>query len=338
LARHIPDGPGSSGFDDITLLPDSVPELNMEDIELKTSFLGKSLHYPILINALTGGTQEAEKINRTLAYLARKYGLAMAVGSQSIALDKPAVKGSFTVVRAMNPDGVILANLSANSSVKEALEAIKMIEADGLQLHFNVPQELAMSEGDRSFRGVLDKVKRIADTCPVPVIAKEVGFGFSRESIKKLYDCGIRIFDNGGKGGTNFLLIEEQRGGRFDQQLADWGIPTAASLAEIVDLQLPIQIVASGGIRLASDLVKAMAMGAELVGIGSPFLKILHTEGMEALERRLDRLIYQTKAVFLMTGASDCSQIKNKPLIITGRTAEWLRARGVDPGQWCRTP
>lgn len=306
----------------------------MEDIELSICFMEKRLKYPVLINALTGGTEQAKKINRNLAHLAQKYGIAMAVGSQTIALEEPGLRDSFTVVREMNPDGLILANVSANSPVKDALEAVKMISADGLQLHFNVPQELAMSEGDRDFKGMLDNVKRIVDASPVSVVAKEVGFGFSRESVAKLYSCGVRIFDNGGKGGTNFLAIEDQRNGMFDQQLSDWGIPTAASLGEILALQLPVQIIASGGIRRASDLAKAMAMGAALVGISGLFLKILLEEGIEALDRRMDRFFYQSQAIFLMSGARDCNAMKEKPLIITGQTAEWLRIRGVDPQQW----
>lgn len=309
----------------------------MDDIDLSCSFLGKKLACPVIINALTGGTDEAAEINRGLASLAHKYGLAMAVGSQTIALERPGLDKSFAVVRDMNPEGVILANVSANSSVEDCLAAVDMIAADGLQLHFNVPQELAMNEGDRNFRGILENVGLITQACPVPVIAKEVGFGFSRESALKLFNCGVRIFDNGGKGGTNFLAIEGHRGGRLSQALSNWGISTAASLGEILALKLPVQIIASGGIRQASDLAKAIAMGAELVGIGGFFLKILLQEGIQELDQRLDQLFYQTKAVFLMAGAADCMEIKKKPVIILGRTAEWLKTRGIDPVQWCRS-
>ena len=57
-----------------------------------------------------------------------------------------------------------------------------MIAADALQLHLNVPQELAMREGERHFSGMLDNIARIAALSPVPVIAKEVGFGLSRKA------------------------------------------------------------------------------------------------------------------------------------------------------------
>lgn len=331
------DGPDQNGFEDIALIPDAVPDLNLDDIDLSCKFLGKELASPIIINAMTGGTEEAKAINRQLASLAGKYGMAMAVGSQTIALEDQRLMDSFTVAREMNPQGALIANVSANCPAVKALAAVKMIAADGLQLHFNLPQELAMNEGDRQFRGMFDNVNEIATCCPVPVIAKEVGFGFARESVLKLYDCGINIFDCGGKGGTNFLAIEDQRGGMFDQSFYDWGIPTAASLAEIVALKLPIQVVASGGIRSAGDLAKSIAMGADLAGITGLFLKILLNEGYEELERKMDRFLYQSKAVFLMTGSRNCTEIRKKPLLIFDRTAEWLRLRGIEPSQWSQT-
>lgn len=330
------DGPGSSGFEHISLIQDSVPELDLDEIDLGISFLGKQLQYPILINALTGGTEQAGMINRQLAGLARKHGIAMAVGSQTIALEEPGLRDSFTVVREMNPDGVVLANISANRPVENALEAVQMIQADALQLHLNIPQELAMSEGDRKFKGILDNIKQIVQASPVPVIAKEVGFGLSQESVARLYASGIRMVDNGGRGGTNFLNIEDQRDGLFDQHLSVWGIPTAVSLGEIIALQLPIKIIASGGIRKAVDFVKAIAMGADLVGISGLFLKVLLEQGSAELDHQMDRFFYQSRAVFLMSGARNCQAMREKPVIITGETAERLRLRGIDPGQWAQ--
>lgn len=337
IANKSSDGPAESGFSDISLVHDAVPELAMDDIDLKASFLGKEVKYPVIINAITGGTELAQKINGCLASIAHKHGLAMAVGSQTIAIEKKELKASFTVVREYNPDGVIVANISAGATLADALEAVNMLNADGLQLHLNVSQELAMREGERSFTGIIDNVARIVDGSSVPVIAKEVGFGLSREAVKKLYDAGVRQFDIAGQGGTNFVVIEDQRGGMFGGELDEWGISTACSLGEVLSLQLPITIIASGGIRKASDVAKALAMGADLTAIAAPFLKTLLQDGAEELDRRMEEFIYRLKAIFLMTGARDCREIKSKPVIISGPTAQWLRARNIDPALWaCR--
>jgi isopentenyl-diphosphate delta-isomerase len=319
---------------DIHLVNNSVPELDLSDISTSVCLAGKTLDYPIIINALTGGTDEAFYINQELARLAKEYGLAMAVGSQAIAFSDDTAQDTFSIVRDVNPDGLLLANLSAMSSPEEADQAVQMIKADAIQLHFNVGQELAMREGDRCFRGILDNVAQIVEKSAVPVIAKEVGFGFSREAVGQLYQAGVRIFDTGGKGGTNFIAIEDQREGLFQGQLDDWGIATASSLAEIAALKLPITIIASGGIRDACDIGKALALGANLAGMASPLLKTLIKGGPEWLATYMEGLLYRLKAVFLMAGARDCQQLRNCPVVITGETAAWLRARGIDPHWW----
>ncbi len=307
--------------------------MNLEEIDLSLSFLNKEVQYPLIVNALTGGTAQAMAINRALARMALKYRLPMAVGSQSIALESPEASPSFSIVRDINPNGIILANMNAACRVEEALEAIRMISADALQLHFNVVQELAMAEGDRRFKGILDNVRRIAGESPVPVIAKEVGFGFSRESAQCLYEAGIEIIDCGGQGGTNFIVIEDQRGGNFAGELDTWGIPTAISLIEVT--QMPVkQVIASGGIRSALDAGKALALGADLIGMAAPLLKAFVTGGLETLDQSLSGFFYRLKSVFLLCGARDLQEIRRKPLIILGETAEYLRLRGIDPSHW----
>lgn len=318
------------------LLHQALPELDLDKIDLQQKVLGKTLRYPLLINAMTGGTDLATEINRSLALIAGELELAMAVGSQHIALAEPSRRASFAVVREVNPHGLIIANVSASAGPEEALAAVEMINADGLQLHLNVPQELAMREGERSFAGILGNIRQIVAASPVPVIAKEVGFGLSRESAIQLYNAGVTWLDNSGQGGTNFIAIEDLRRGCFAGELNGWGLPTAASLAEIISLGLPVRIVASGGIRTAIDTAKAICMGASLVGMAGPLLRILMDEGPGSLKVYLQDWIYRTKAVFLMTGSQDIKSLQNKPLLILGQTAAWLEARQIDPHTWSR--
>lgn len=336
IASCTADGPCTSGLEDVQLINNSIPEIDLNEVSAKSSFLGKTLEYPVIINALTGGTDEAYTINLELARLAVKYGLGMAAGSQQIALEDPKVKNTFAIIREINPDGLVLANLSASASIGDVKEAVDMLAADAIQLHFNVPQELAMPEGERTFKGILNNVGRIADSLSVPIIAKEVGFGFSREAVDELFAAGVRVFDIAGKGGTNFIKIEDQRKGLFQGEFDDWGISTASSLAEIVALKLPITIIASGGIREAMDAGKALALGADLVGIAAPFLKALLNGGTEMLENMTNDLLYRLRALFLMAGAQSCQQMRSCPVVITGKTAEWLRARNIDPQSWAQ--
>lgn len=287
-----------------------------------------------MINAVTGGTDRALRINRCLSLLANKYNIPMAVGSLNVAIEEPKTSPSFEIVRKNNPHGLIIANIGANESPGKAVKAVEIIDADALQLHFNVPQEIAMTEGERSFKNVVANVKEIIAVSPVPIIAKEVGFGFSRETVKKLFTCGIHIFDNSGQGGTNFITIENKRGGALTAGFEDWGIPTAWSLGEIKALQLPITIIAAGGIRNSVDAAKAIAMGANMIGLAAPFLKAFINEGEFGAETYLQNFLYGLKAAALLTGSSDLEGLARQPLIILGQTAEWLRARGIDPGYW----
>lgn len=306
----------------------------MDEIDLSTSFLGREMDLPIIVNAITGGTAKAEKINKFLARMAKKYNIAMAVGSQTIAIKSPELANTFKVVRQENPQGIILANIGANEDVAHVIKAIEMITADAIQLHFNIPQELAMREGNRNFKGVLPNVREIVKHSPVPVIAKEVGFGFSKETILALFNAGVKIFDIAGKGGTNFIVIEDQRGGMFQGEFDDWGIPTAYSLAETLSLKLPIQVISSGGIRTTLDITKSLAIGADYVGIAGLFLKLIINQNEKNLEKIVNNMIYRLKASLLMCGAKNIRELRQKPVIITGQAREYLKARSIDITCW----
>lgn len=327
---ELEDGPVPSGFDDVFLLHQSIPVCDLEQINTTTSFLGKFLRQPLIINALTGGVDETVKINKALAEVAKETGIAMAVGSQSAALENTKVAESFVIVRRVNPEGLILANVSALIPWKAALQAVEMISADGLQLHFNIPQELIMKEGDRFFGRLLDNISEIVARMPVPVIAKEVGFGFSRETVFSLFGCGIRVIDLGGQGGTNFIAIEQMRRNQDAiSPLSDWGIPTSISLLETISTKLPLSIVASGGIRSALDVAKSLAAGAQVVGVAGPFLRTLIKHSQKILENEILSWQSELQKIMLLVGAANIYQLRSMPIIITGKTKIWLDQRGV---------
>ena len=280
---------------------------------------------------MTGGHPEVKHINRSLARVAAQAGIAMAVGSQTAGLEDSKVRDTYRVAREENPDGILLANVSALSSPVMVKEAIEMIEADGIQLHLNVAQELAMAEGDRNFRGTLANIEKIVALSKVPVIIKEVGFGLSRETIKKMYDVGVRYIDVGGQGGTDFIRIEYMRSGRdYREKFQNIGISTANSLIESLSLDLPILVLASGGFTGGSDVASALALGAKLVGMAGHFLQVLTQDSEQGLNERVDTIIEDLRHTMLMVGAANLKELTGKPLVISGKTAEWLLRRGID--------
>ena len=330
LALQFSESPYKAGFDDIRLLHCALPELSIDQIDITAEFMGRKLTAPLLINALTGGAEELTPFNKTLARVAARTGIAMAVGSQSIALKNNKLARTFAIVRENNPEGVILANVGAGIKCADALRAIEMIDADALQVHLNIPQELIMAEGDRNFQNYLQNIVEIVTAVKVPVIVKEVGFGISREVARTLLANGVVNFDIGGLGGTNFIVIENRR--NKDECAAyfeEWGIPTVCSLVEVAGLHVPGQIVATGGIRNPLDAAKALALGADMVGVAGAFIRIIKKGTENNLVDYINGFKENLKKILLMSGAGNLKQLRQKPLLITGFCREWLEQRGI---------
>lgn len=317
---------GNPLFDDVLLVHNSLPECDFYEVDTSTMFLNKNINFPLMINAMTGGSEFTEDINRDLSLIAKEFNLPMAVGSQTLAMeDKDAIK-SYQIVRENMKDGIVLGNLSGRATVDEAKFAVEMIGADGLQIHLNPAQELAMEEGDRTFRGILTNIEKIVASLDVPVIVKEVGFGMSKEVVKRLYDSGVRIVDVSGYGGTNFMEVENLRNPENDlSELYSWGIPTAMSVIGAKSLGLDdLQIISSGGVRNSLDIAKSIAIGADMVAISGEILSYLIHGGYEYTMQYLAGLIYKTKIVMTLTGSKNIEELKKTKYFITGRLKDLL--------------
>lgn len=317
---------GNPLFDDVLLVHNSLPECDFYEVDTSTMFLNKKINFPLMINAMTGGSEFTEDINRDLSLIAKEFNLPMAVGSQTLAMeDKDAIK-SYQIVRENMKDGIVLGNLSGRATVDEAKFAVEMIGADGLQIHLNPAQELAMDEGDRTFRGILTNIEKIVASLDVPVIVKEVGFGMSKEVVKRLYDSGVRIVDVSGYGGTNFMEVENLRNPENDlSELYSWGIPTAMSVIGAKSLELDdLQIISSGGVRNSLDIAKSIAIGADMVAISGEILSYLIHGGYEYTMQYLAGLIYKTKIVMTLTGSKNIEELKKTKYFITGRLKDLL--------------
>ncbi|KAF3884726.1 MULTISPECIES: type 2 isopentenyl-diphosphate Delta-isomerase [Nostocales] len=295
-----------------------LPEIDIDEIEIGTKFLGKQLGAPLLISSMTGGTEQAGVINRRLAEVAQHYKFAMGVGSQRVAVEKPQVAETFAV-RKYAPDILLLANLGAvqlnyNYGLDECKKIIDILEADALILHLNPLQECIQPRGDKNFKGLIDKINKLCVQLPVPVIAKEVGNGISDTMAQKLLAAGVKAIDVAGAGGTSWAKVESERAEnalqrRLGSTFADWGLPTAECITSIRAMAPHVPLIASGGLRNGLDVAKALALGADIAGLAMPFLQA--AAASDALVRELaDVLIAEIITVLFCTGNATLDELR----------------------------
>ena len=309
----------TNGLENYRFTHSCLPELNRNDIDISTTFLGKHLAAPLLISSMTGGTAQAGIINRHLAEVAQQYKLAMGVGSQRVAVEKPQVADTFAI-RKYAPDILLFANLGAvqlnyKYGVDECLRIIDILAADALILHINPLQECIQPSGDVNFHGLLDKIDKLCYALPVPVIAKEVGNGISASMAEKLIAAGVAAIDVAGAGGTSWAMVESERAEnalqrRLGRTFADWGIPTAECITSIRAIAPNIPLIASGGLRHGLDIAKAIALGADIAGLAMPFLQAA-AASPEALAELTEVLIAEITTVLFCTGNTTLYQLKH---------------------------
>lgn len=309
----------TTGLEKLHFTHNAVPEISMDEVALDLELFGRQLKAPLLISSMTGGTDEAAQINRRLAEAAQEVGVAMGLGSQRAAIEDPALAETFRV-RQLAPDILLFANLGAvqfnyGYGLDECKMAVEMIEADALILHFNALQEALQPEGDINFAGLLPQIERVCRELEVPVVAKEVGWGFSAETAKRLVEAGIAAIDIAGAGGTSWSQVEmhrveDPRQARLASLFIDWGIPTAASLRQVHQAVPDLPLFASGGLRSGVDIAKCIALGAELGGMASPFLKAANLS-LEATIAELESTRDELKVCMFATGSDNLAALKN---------------------------
>lgn len=321
----------TSGFCDIQFVHQSLPDINIDDIDLTTTVGELELSSPIFINAMTGGGGErTTNINRELSLAAAKTGIGMAVGSQMAAIKDPTQRKTFEIVREVNPDGFVVANLGSEATVEQVKLAIDMLGANAIQIHLNVIQELVMPEGDRSFNGALKRIEDIVSKVDVPVIAKEVGFGISSETAKKLHSVGVEIIDVGGFGGTNFSEIENKRRENKLNFFNHWGLLTTASIVEVKQSLPSVDIISSGGLSNSLEVLKSLALGANLCGLAGYFLEVLFKDGSEGVVESIEGIHQDLRLMMTALGKKTIKEVQNAPIVITGETYHWLNQRNFN--------
>jgi isopentenyl-diphosphate delta-isomerase len=345
LNQNVQARKATTGFEDIHFIHKTLPEIDEQEIDLSTTVFNHKFSAPLIVGAITGGTLEATKINATIAEAVEELGVGMGVGSQRAAIEDKKFEKTFSIARKKAPTAFLIANLGGvqlvnGYAVKEVKKAIEMIDADAVAIHLNPLQEAVQPEGQTNFRGVLERIRDVAKELDRPVIVKETGAGIAAEDAEKLEAAGVKGIDVSGAGGTSFAAVEFYRAKkrckglqrRLGDVFWDWGIPTAISIVE-VSQTVSIPVIASGGIRDGVDVAKALALGANLTGLAQPVLQTA-VKGVKETKNTLSLLIKELKSVMFLVGVDSVEALQQVPLVVTGKTAEWLRMRGFNPERY----
>jgi isopentenyl-diphosphate delta-isomerase len=316
-------------LDCVELVHDSLPELAMSDLELEVSMFGKRLRAPLLIAAMTGGTEEAGEVNHTLAKIAERRGYAFGLGSQRAMQRAPDTAWTYDV-RKVAPSVLLLGNVGVVQAREQTSQVVdklvRDIGADALCVHMNPAMEVIQPEGDRDFRGCLDTFARLSHELSVPVIAKETGNGISPRTANRLREVGIGCIDVSGAGGTSWVGVEtlraEGEAKEVGQRFWDWGVPTAASV--VYARRAGHDVIATGGIRTGVDVARAIALGAKIAGIARPVLQALKEGGEAGADAYLERVERELATVLLLTGSRTLAHLQRAPRVLRGELNDWL--------------
>lgn len=320
----------------VHLVHQALPELAVDDIDLSTPLCGTTLRAPLVISGMTGGTEQAGQINRDLARVAQRLGVAFGVGSQRAMAQHPELLPTFQV-RDVAPDVFLIGNLGAVQARRfgatRVAELVEAIGADAMAIHLNPAMELIQDDGDRDFRGALDAIAELATTLPVPVIAKETGCGLSAQAATALARAGVKTVDVSGAGGTSWVAVEARRATdgsaarELGEELWDWGIPTAVSVA--VCAAHDLNVIATGGLRSGLDVAAAIALGATCGGLAAPVLRAQRHGGEAGAMQYLERVIQSIRAVTLLCGCRRSADLADAPRHVGAPLRAWLDDLGV---------
>lgn len=313
----------TTGLEDFYLMHEALPELDFAAVNTHTTLLDKALTTPIIISSMTGGADEAHQINLTLAEAAQEIGMAMGLGSVRAAIADPSLAYTYQV-REVAPDILLLANLGAvqlnyGYGPEQCRKAVEISQADALILHFNALQEAVQPEGDGNFAGLLAKVEQVCRQLPVPVIAKEVGWGFSESTARRLASAGVAMIDVAGAGGTSWSQVEMYRAptprhARIAGAFVDWGIPTAEAIQYCRQGAPNLPIIASGGIRNGIDVAKCIVLGASAAGFAGEFLRAAVNGGVEGVIETAEMITDELRVAMFSSGAGDLAALAALPL------------------------
>jgi isopentenyl-diphosphate Delta-isomerase len=313
---------------EVELFHDALPDRALADVSLATPLLGRSLRAPLIIAAMTGGVERAEAINRDLAAIAEETGVAFALGSQRPLLERGRREGYF--VRDVAPTALLLGNVGlvqARETTTARLAAlVRDTGLDALCVHLNPAMEAVQAGGDRDFGRGTETLRRLVGELRVPIVVKETGCGISRAVGERLVACGVKTVDVGGAGGTSWVGVESKRAGGeaavIGERFWDWGIPTAASVAQLSGL--PLEVIATGGVAHGLDVARALALGARAAGIARPLLQAWASGGRDGAAAMVSRIVEELRRACWLCGVGRAAELSAAPIVVGPALRRWV--------------
>lgn len=333
----------TTGLEYINLIHYALPELDYDEIRIQGQFFDQPIGLPLMIDALTGGTEDSYKINKNIGIISEEFKLPVTLGSQRIMISNDTsedIINSFRIIREKAPNQIILANLGISEilhmkNYSQIEKIISAVQANGLAIHLNVLQEVIQPNGNRNYKDSVQKLIELQQSFSLPIIIKEVGAGLSFEIIQKLQTLGFSYFNIAGLGGTNFAKIEQIRAHGMNDELREnigrifefWGIPTALSLIEANNVRKKsTHLIASGGIRTGLDIAKCLVLGADMCSMAFPFIEY---STISSLKQMINRIITELKTTMLLVNAKNIQELHTKPKLITPPLLDWLKYRNI---------
>lgn len=305
---------GFSGLDHIQLIHEAIPDLDFNQVETATNIFNHPVKTPFLVSSMTAGHEAATNINETLALACQEHGWLMGVGSQRRQLFDDEAAKEWIAIRNKAPNTKLLGNIGLAQLIQTPTSQIQKLvdslDAIAMIVHTNPLQECMQPEGTPTFKGGYQAIEKLCRELSVPVIIKETGCGFSRQTLHRLNELGVAAVDISGFGGTHWGRIEglrnEAQSLRYQaaQTFKNWGITTVQSLLDAISLKPHYALWASGGVRSGLDAAKLLAIGAQIIGFAKPMMEAA-LQGIEKVLAQMELYEFELKVALFCTGCKD---------------------------------
>ena len=297
-------GPGAKGVGDnavrnyqkwqeIRVNMDTIHE--NKPIDTSVELFGRTFKYPFFagpVGAMTlhyGEKYDDLAYNNLLVDACAKGGIAAFTGDGTNA---KVMEGATAAIKAAGGLGIPTVKPWNLETIREKMELVKAsgsfavaMDIDGAGLPFL--KNLTPPAGSKTE----DELREVAEMAGVPFIIKGI---MTRRGALKAKDAGAAA------------IVVSNHGGRVLDQCP----ATAEVLEDIVEaVGGRMKILVDGGLRSGVDVFKALAMGADGVLLGRPFVTAVYGGAAEGVQCYIDKIGGELEDTMRMCGANTISYI-----------------------------